>query len=213
MSRHEIFVALWKDRTNPGGISESPLISFAKEIKFEDSQAMNYRWEFNVEPLTVMEYIGQVMAWQRLCMLEDPNDGFNGPDYYEKKVLLFDSLSEDWGAEATIGFSGQDLLDVLATRRDADPHSEQYGSAYKTVWRLLTRSSMQKITHGKNLTKDAALGVLLDMEGNQGKDAAPGTLAEVLRYGSVHFEQIRESIEYVKAKKPEQRIKKGLLEP
>ena len=174
---------------------------------------MNYRWEFKVEPLTVMEYIGQVMAWQRLCMLEDPNDGFSGPDYYEKKVLLFDSLSEDWGAEATIGFSGQDLLDVLATRRDTDPHSEQYRTAYKTVWRLLTRSSMQKITHGKNLTKDAALGVLLDMEENHGKDAAPGTFAELLRYGCVHFEQSRESIEYVKAKKPEQRIKKGLLEP
>lgn len=174
---------------------------------------MNYHWEFKVEPITVMEYIGQVMAWQRLCMLEDPNDGFNGPDYYEKKVLLFDSLSEDWGAEATIGFSGQDLLDVLATKRDPDPHSEQYRTAYKTTWRLLTRSSMQKITHGKDLTKDAALGTLLDMEENQGKDAALGTFAELLRYGSVHFEQSRERIEYVKARKPEQRITKGLLEP
>ena len=174
---------------------------------------MNYSWEFKVKPTIVMEYIGQVMAWRRLCMLEDPNDGFNGADYYDQKVLLFDSLSEDWGAEATIGFSGQDLFDVLTTKRDADPQSEQYRTAFKTIWRILTRSSMQKITHGKNLTKAPALGILLDMEENQGKDAAPGTFAELLRYGSVHFEQSRETIEYVKAEKPKERITKGLLEP
>lgn len=210
---HDLFVHLWKDRTNPGGMLENPLVSFGKEVKFEDSQAKNYHWEFKVEPLTVMEYIGQVLAWLRLCMLEEPNDRFNGAEYYENKVLLFDSLSEDWGAEATIGFSGQDLFDVLATKRDADPESKEFRTAHKTIWRLLTRSSMQKITHGKNLTKSPALGILWDMKENEGKDVAPGTFAELLRYGSVRYEQEREEIEYVKAQKPEHRIKKGLLEP
>lgn len=174
---------------------------------------MNNRWEFKVAHLTVMEYIGQVLAWLQLCMLEDPNDGFSGAEYYENKVLLFDSLSEDWGAEATIGFSGQDLFDVLTTKRDADPESQEYQTAYKTIWRLLTRSSMQKITHGKNLTKGLTLGILWDMEENERKDIAPGTLSELLRYGSVHFEQKRGDIKYVKAQKPEHTIKKGLLEP
>ncbi len=146
-------------------------------------------------------------------MLEDPTDGFNGAEYYENKVLLFDSLSEDWGAEETIGFVGQDLFDVLATRRDVDTESEEYRKAYETVWRLLTRSSMQKITHGKNLIKDLALGILWDMEENEGKDMASGTFAELLRYGSVHFEQEREEIKYVKAQRPAHTIKKGLLEP
>lgn len=194
-------------------MTENPLVSFGKNLNFEDSQASNYHWEFNVEPLTVMEYIGQVLAWLRLSMLEEPNNGFNGAEYYENKILLFDSLSEDWGAEATIGFSGQDLFEVLATRRDAAPDSKEYQQAYKTIWRLLTRSSMQKITHGKNLTKGAALGVLLDEKENEGKDVAPGTFAELLRYGSVHFEQKRKDINYVKTRKPEHTIKKGLLEP
>ena len=211
--RHDLFVYLWKDRTNSDGILENPLVSFGKETKFEDSQAGNFHWELKVEPQTVMEYIGQVLAWLRLCMLDDPTDGFNGAEYYATKVLLFDALSEDWGAEERIGFSGQDLFDVLATRRDADPESEEYRKAYATVWGLLTRSSMQKITHGKDLTKDLALGVLWDMEENEGKDNAPGTFAELLRYGSVHFEQQREGIKYVKAQKPEHTIRKGLLEP
>jgi hypothetical protein len=159
-----------------------------------------------------MEYIGQVLAWLRLCMIEEPN-GFNGANYYANKVLLFDSLTEDWGAEDTIGFNGNDLFNVLATKRNADPENEEYRKAYKTIWRLLTRSSMQKITHGKNLTKGEALGIIWDKKENEGKDVEPGTFAELLRYGSVHFEQDRASIDYVKAEKSPMIIKKGLLEP
>ncbi len=49
-ARHDLFVHLRKDRTNPGGIIENPLVSFGKEVKFEDSQARNFHWEFIVEP-------------------------------------------------------------------------------------------------------------------------------------------------------------------
>ena len=211
-ARHDLFIHLWKGRTNTNGIIENPLVSFGKEVKFEDSQARNFHWEFSVEPRTVMEYIGQVLSWLRLCMLEDPTDGFNGAEYYGNKVLLFDSLSEDWGAEEEIGFSGQDLFNVLATKRDMDRESEEYRRAYKTIWKMLTQSSMQKITHGKYLIKGLALGSLLDLKENEGKDKEPGTFAELLRYGSVHFEQKREAIKYVKAEMPTYRIKKGLLE-
>ncbi|MCJ1385012.1 hypothetical protein MMC17_008130 [Xylographa soralifera] len=209
---HDIFVHLWKDRTNPGGIIMNPLVAFAQSVKFEDSQLRGFKWDFKVSVTTVMDYIGQVMAWLRISMLEDPHDGFNGADYYSHKILLFDALSEDWAAETLIGFKGQDLFDVLATRRDADPDSEEYRKAYHTIWRLLTKSSMQKITHGKDLTTVFALGMLLDMEGNEMKDVEPGTYAELLRYGSVHFEQERKTIDYVRAEAPEVIIRKGLLE-
>lgn len=159
-----------------------------------------------------MEYTGQVLAWMRLCMLEDP-DGFNGAEYYANKVLLFDALSEDWGAEEMIGFSGQDLLDILTTRSDIDVESKEFQKAYRTVWRLLTQSSMQKITRGKKILKGVALGILLDIKENEGRDIARGTFAELLRYGSIHFEQERKAIKYIKAEKPTHTIKKGLLEP
>ena len=101
---------------------------------------------------------------------------------------------------------------MLATRLDADPDSPQYKKAYRTVWRLLTGSSMQKITHGKNLTKGVALGVLWDLKENEGVDAKEGTFAELLRYGSVRFEQVAREVRYVEAERPEFRIRKGLLE-
>ncbi|KAE9986755.1 hypothetical protein EG328_004772 [Venturia inaequalis] len=80
------------------------------------------------------------------------------------------------------------------------------------TWRLLSRASMQKITHGKNLTKTPALGVLWDEEANEGKDFEPGTLAELLCYGSVHFEQDRPEIDYVKAPNSDLVMKEKIIQ-
>lgn len=204
---------LWKDRQNHEGILQNPLVAFALQNTLQESKAAEYHWDIKVEPQVIFEYIGQVLSWMRLCMLENAGDGFSGVDYWQKKVLVFDALDEDWGAEATIGFGGPGILDALSTSLRAPKNSEEYKTAYKLVWRLLTKSSMQKITHGKNLTTTPSVGVLWEEEGNENKDHEPGTFAGLLRYGCVHFEQTRESIKYVEAKKPPFTMKKGLLEP
>lgn len=146
-------------------------------------------------------------------MLEDAGDGFSGVDYWTNNVLIWDVLPESWGGEETVGFkgSGQKMYDLLSVRRDADPNSEEYKEAYRLVWRLLTKSTMQKITHGKGLTDSVHLGVLWDE--NEGKDCEPGTFAELLRFGAVHFEQTRPEITYVKAPRPDPTFQKGVFEP
>ena len=146
-------------------------------------------------------------------MLEDTGHGFSGANYWQKHVLLFDVLPEDWGGEATLGFlgSGRRMFELLSLRRDSDPDSEEYKQAYKLVWRLLTKSSMQKITRGPDLTSDEQLGALWDR--TEGKDSEPGTFVELLRYGSVNFVQTRPEIAYVKAPEPPTTMKKGVLEP
>ncbi|KAH6722724.1 hypothetical protein BKA61DRAFT_507564 [Leptodontidium sp. MPI-SDFR-AT-0119] len=211
---HDIFIHMWEGQTSSTNIIQHPLAAIGATINFEESEAKGFKWEFKVGPQFVAGYIAQVLAWMRLSALEEPN-GFNGREYAAKNILLFDALDEDWGAETVVGFQGQSLFDALATKfgPDADQESEEYKLAYKNAWRILTKSSMQKITHGKNLTKTPALGILWDQKENEGKDVEPGTFAELLRYGSVHFEQTRDSIHYVKGEKPELIIKKGILEP
>lgn len=211
---HELFMALWKDQTDWHGVTSSPLImSFIQNLKFADMEAGGFKWKFTADLVHVLGYIGQVLAWCRLASLKEPNAGFDGVDYYTKHVLCIDALNEIWAAEKTIGFDGEDIHKVFTTSRDADPESKEYQNAHETVWRLLTESSLQKITHGKGLTSDIHCGVLLDQ--NEGSDCAPGTFGELLRYGSVHFEQTCESIEYREAHKVEEDhiICKGLLEP
>ncbi|KAI0125458.1 hypothetical protein BJ170DRAFT_631232 [Xylariales sp. AK1849] len=210
---HELFIHLWKGRTNHEGLIESPLVSFAANADFDESRASNFHWDFAVPAKTVMEYITQVLSWQRLCMLLDAGDGFSGSDYWQKNILCFDVLQEDFPAEATVGFFSQKIFDLLTMRRDSNSDAEKYKEAEKLVWKLLTSASMQKITHGKGLTTAMALGVLLDLPENQGKDRAPGTFFELLRYGAIHFRQMREGIMKMEAKKPSMTMRKGLLEP
>ena len=210
---HELFVHLWVARKNSEGLIGDPLVAFAQELSFEDSRASKFHWDFTVSAQTVFEYITQVVAWMRICMLEDVGDGFSGVDHWCNNVLIWDVLEENWGAEAILGFegSGQRMFDLLCLKRNIDPNSEEYKEAYSLVWRLLTKSSMQKIVHGKHLTDSINLGVLWDE--NEGKDCEPGTFAELLRYGTVHFEQTRPEIAYEKAPRPPRTMKKGVLEP
>ncbi|KAF2192185.1 hypothetical protein K469DRAFT_735296 [Zopfia rhizophila CBS 207.26] len=211
---HYLFIHFWHGRNNHSGIIESPLTTFVKDVKFEESIARGFKWDFKVDQITLVDNVGQVVAWLRLCMLKEPNGGFNGVEYWANKVLLFDSLTENWGAEHIVGFEGQKLFDVLATKRDGDEEIEGWKIAYKATWRLLTKSSMQKITHAKGFTASPTLGMLLDMKEDEGKDIEHGTFAELLRHGSVYFEQTRDEIDYVKAKRPppEVIIRKGLYE-
>lgn len=210
---HDLFIHLWDSRTSHNGIGQNPLLAFDLTEDFAEAIKRGFGWEFSVEPHAIFEYISQVVAWRRLCMLEDAGDGFSCADYARDRVLWFDSLEENWAFEPILGFRGEEAFNALTTRVDSDPGSEEYKLAYKAVWRVLTRSSMQKITHGKNLTKTPALGLLWDMESNKGKDNEPGTFAELLRYGSTHFLQTRESIEYVQGKRPAQTVRKGVFEP
>jgi hypothetical protein len=210
---HDLFIHLWKGRTNYSGMIQNPLLQFALSMDFSESQKRGYKWEFIVEPLTVFEYITQVTAFLRLTMLEDAGDGFSGAEYAVNNILWFDALEEDWGAETVVGYRGEDAVNALATKLEADPESVEYKVAFKLVWRLLTKSSMQKITHGKNLTKTPAWGLIWDEKDNGNKDNEPGTFAELLRYGAVHFRQTRKSIAYVQIEKPSHTMKKGVFEP
>ncbi|KAJ6588658.1 hypothetical protein B0H19DRAFT_1057803 [Mycena capillaripes] len=212
---HDLFTHLWKGHTNHKGLLESPLLAFGTELSFDESRASNFTWDFKVDAKTVMEYITQVLCWMRLTMLEDAGDGFSCADYWQNHVLCIDVLQENWGAEAIVGFAsgGQGILELLSMKRDGDKSSEEYKKAEELVWRMLAKSSMQKITHGKGLTNTVALGVLWELPENVGKDCEPGTFAELLRYGSVHFQQKRENIVTMEAEKASKTMKKGVLEP
>ncbi|KAF7333850.1 Capsule polysaccharide biosynthesis [Mycena venus] len=210
---HDLFTYVWKGRTNHEGLLENPLLSLGWET-ISAVPPGRETWEFKVDMKTVMEYVTQILCWTRLTMLEDAGDGFSCTDYWQKHVLCFDALQENWGAEAIVGFAsgGQGILEPLSMQRDGDKSSEKYKKAEELVWRMLTSSSMQKIAHGKGIVKTTALGVLWEMEENEGKDREPGTFAELLRYGSVHFRQTRESIGTMEAEKSSKTLKKGVLE-
>lgn len=72
-----------------------------------------------------------------------------------------------------------------------DPDSEKYKKAVYLIWEMLANVSMWKLPHTHGLTNPVQLGTLVDLPENEGKDAAPGTFGELLRYGTVHLRQVR----------------------
>jgi hypothetical protein len=186
-----------------------------QSFSFAKLEGRGFTLDWKVDEATLLGYTGQCVAWIRVCWLQEPGpDGFDGVSYWANNVLLFDALAEDWKAETIVGCKGQDLFDVLATPRDANPDSEAYKVAEKVVWELLAGSTMQKIAHGRDLTHSLHCGVLLDEAEMERRDVWAGTFGEVLRWGSVCLEQRREGVGYVEAAGVEERlvVRKGLLE-
>ncbi|KAK7048899.1 capsule polysaccharide biosynthesis [Favolaschia claudopus] len=218
---HDLFTHIWKDRTNHLGLIDNPLVSFGANISLDDDSEVDprasiFKWEFKVDFKTVIEYSSQVLCWLRLTTLEDAGDGFSCADYWEKHILCLDVLEEAWAVEAVLGFgcSGRAIFDPLNVKIDSDDKSsELYKQAEKIVWGLLVGASFQKVTHGKGLTSEPTLGALWDLPENEGKDCGPGTFAELLRYGTVHFRQTRGSVATLETRPATKRVRKGILEP
>ncbi|KAL2814882.1 hypothetical protein BDW59DRAFT_177809 [Aspergillus cavernicola] len=210
---HDLFAYLWKDRTSCKGVSKHALLApVLNGGKFHGDEGTNYfGWEHKCEPDAIMDYGAHILAWQRLVMLEDGGDGFSGVDYFRHKVLLLDVIEESWRAESLLGWRGSDLFNALSTRLDDAPESEEIQTAFKAVMTTLAESSMQNIYRGKEMLKYSALGTLWDEKENEGKDQEAGTLVELVRYGSVHYEQTRDIVP-VETPRPPVVLSKGLLE-
>ncbi|KAI1865879.1 uncharacterized protein JN550_008137 [Neoarthrinium moseri] len=211
---HDLFVYLWNDRNNADGLIKHPILApSVPDLMAEYGAVADNLWDWKVPNEKAAEYVTQIATWYHVCRLEDSGDGFSPTDHWQNHVFGFSTL-EDWPVEGILGFagSGQKILDLLALRRDGDPASEQHKQAERLVWTILVRSCKQKVTHGAGMTHTPLLGCLWDMPENEGKDTAPGTFGELLRYGSVYFRQRRESVPRVPAQKPPVTWKRGLFE-
>lgn len=133
-------------------------------MKATDAALNDFSWDWSASPEKIMDYIGQIVAWPRICFLQEPGpDGFNGAEYYQRHVLLLTCLEEHFSAKKMIGWRGWDFfLDVLDTFISADLESEGYRKASKVVWNILTKASGQKVAHCTGLVMYPNLGTLLD---------------------------------------------------
>ncbi|KAG9189824.1 hypothetical protein G6011_06692 [Alternaria panax] len=188
-------------------------MSFIQMMKFEGLAEAGYRCDWKLDEQTIIGYIRQCVAWMSLTWLQEPDGSFDDVKYWAKKVLLWNALPEDFPAETTISFDGANILKVFYTRVEADEDEVEFAQAKKAAWTVMTQSVMREIIHGKELTYTPHCGTLLDLPDNEGKNVAPGTFGELLRYGSVHLEQTRE-MQYIEAAVADSDliIRKGLVE-
>lgn len=216
---HEVFLELWKGKTSCDGVNQHPLLKpvFEMQARLKAEKADitmdTFDEPFAVPADRIMDYIAQMLCWERVCMIEkDPaNDGFSGRECWESKTFLFEGWGETAPAGRMIGWKGQDLFDVLATptaKIEGGEGGERYEKSKRVVWHMLANGAMQKVYRGSMLV-NPSLGTLWDR--SEGADGRVGTWAEVLRWGSVNLEQTRE-MERVVAPRVVMTIEKEVLE-
>jgi hypothetical protein len=211
---HNLMLHIWRNKTScEGTVFTNPLFAFVLE-RADRTALKPLGWDFK-DPVTITEYVGQINAFQRLCCLDkDDEEGFNCYKYWHTNVFVFNAMTENWAAELYANRTGPHpwIMQRLAMRIDSDTGSQDWTDSYDMTWRMLTKSSMMKVTSARGLTKTPHLGVLWGMEENAGKDCGEGTFAELLRYGAELFEQTREGIDVLEDLRPVGREEKGVLE-
>jgi hypothetical protein len=184
---HDVFLEIWKDRKDCIGLQNHPLLRQVKKVEVPKDMQI----KFNIDNSLMNDYVSHVLSFPRVRMLQDPDDGFNGPDYWERHAYVL-PVEETFLAQIICAFDGQRQFDLLAMpREDLDPNSTDKAAEH-LVRSLLAKASTMKLSHGLKNNKLVHLSKLWDLPENADADIKAGSFGAFLRWGSVHLEQTRD---------------------
>jgi hypothetical protein len=138
------------------------------------------------------DYLAQVLCLERVRHLKDPSANWDGPEFFARKVLLFDCSTEVYWAQRITDWDGRKQFELLSRQRDG-VHSDttEYKQADEFVSAILENSTTMKISHGLATAGREYLAELWDKPENKDADSRPGTFALFLRQAAVELEQSR----------------------
>ncbi|MCJ1440296.1 MAG: hypothetical protein MMC23_000779 [Stictis urceolatum] len=205
---HDVYCKMWEGVVSAEGFHRHPLLAHLPPLAPQLDQ-------LGCPPLLLPpeglgDYLAHFIAFERLHRLEDPNDGFSGPEYFANKIFLLKAVEDLYYAQKITGWNGRKQYDMLATK--VDPAAEGYLEAKGFVDNVLANSAMMKLSHGPPCGLEN-LATIWDEEQHKDDDIAPGTFAEYLRYGSVFWDQTRQIKPTKVDTNAEEVFKAGVLEP
>ena len=184
----DIFLEMWKDRTDAAGLHQHPLIQHLGLLTPEDPVfGPNPDWK------GYTDYCAQFLAYERLRLLREPGPtGFDGSEYFRHHFFLLDGWDE--------AFRGQDIYDgethfelLSLDRRPEDvERDDRQRQAHDFVLDLVGRSSVAKFGQGYWLP-----GMPVGLTGFWARpeyadyDCRPGTWGEFVRMASTQCRQMR----------------------
>jgi hypothetical protein len=208
----DIYLGLWKGATNSQDFHKHPLLRHLP-LLCPAVDKMNCP-DLNVMMENFSDYLSQTMCYERLRKLVDPQDGFNGPEYFSKHMFLTPALQETFYFQQVTGWSGTRQFELLTSKRTGEGvlRDEKWQAAEDFVHSALANTSTMKLSHGPAGALESFLADLWDSEEHAGTDNVEGTFAAYLRYGSVHFDQTRDLIPIKYELTKEEVLRGGVLE-
>ncbi|KAH0496113.1 hypothetical protein TgHK011_003493 [Trichoderma gracile] len=214
---HNVYLALWEDGvTNATGFHKHPLLRHLPLFK-PDMSTVNLEDDVNFDPVFFSDYVAHYLCGERIRKLVDPNDGFNGPEWYDKHMLIFDAADEMLYAQIITKWDVEKQFRLLSLKRSGEGAvvNEQWHEAEEFVNTLLAKTAMLKFPHGPGGEglKVKMLADLWDADEYRDRDHEEGTFAAYLRYGSLQFDQTREVKKLEWQNPKEETFTVGYLEP
>ncbi|KAI9167868.1 putative glycosyl transferase FCK3 [Paramyrothecium foliicola] len=198
-----IVLETWSGRTNNKDIHQHPLYHHL----IRDG---NISHVFHGASGAKLDYFEAYLAYERLRLLEDPNDGFSGPSYCKNRIMLID-YKETASAAMLTNDNGPKQYELFSTRYDQGHDSQQYQEASRYFEHLLSKAAILKLYRYREHDVPT-LAQLWDKCENEDADCKPRTFGEFLRYNSMNYTQDRK-IDVVKFPKVRENVLvAGLLE-
>lgn len=211
---HEIYTTVWGSRTNQTGFTTHPLLKdvplpkpTGEQLSFEDTKESE-EWDWR----SLADYAGHFACFERLRKTIDPNTGFNGPEYYANNFWLAPAMQETYFFQNLTMWDGTKQFELLSAKREGVDKDETWQAADSFVNTSLANTAMMKVSHGPGGTPLPWLANFWDEDKNADKDHEEGTFAAYLRYGSVHFDQVRKIVPVKLEVTKEPVFNKGYLE-
>jgi hypothetical protein len=203
---HDVYLEIWKGRKDCIGLQDHPLLRQVKKVEVPKTMQIT----FGIDNSLMNDYVAHALAFKRIRMLQDPTDGFNGPQYWERHAFVL-PIQETFLAQILCEFDGQRQYDLLSLPRESVEPPDRDPAAENLVQELLSHASTMKLSHGLKNNKLIHLSKLWDLPENADADIEPGTFAAYLRWGSIYLEQTR-SLEPLPVRCGPKVLKAGVLE-
>jgi hypothetical protein len=206
---HAVYSAMWDGKTNVEGFSKHPLLAHLPPYETQTD-------ELGCPPLLIPsealgDYLSHFLAFERLHHIQDPNNGFDGADYFANKIFKIRAVDQLYYAQKITGWDGRKQYNYLATRVD-DVDAPLYAKAKNFMENILRNSALMKLSHGPPCGLEN-LASIWDEEAHSDDDIAPGTFADYLRHASIYWDLTEGQVEPTIVEKPQMVYKVGVLEP
>lgn len=186
---HNTFLEVWRHTKGTAGMHKHPLLRHLP--RYEPPSLNNKMPPFKYDQF--VDYIAQVFCLERLRHLTDRSSGWDGPQYFATRVLLFDCTTEVYWAQRLTNWDGKKQFELLGRQREGvAKQDEDYKEAEEFVFAILATSATMKVSHGLAATGRQYLAEFWDLEENRDADRQPGTFAAYLRWASENIEQDRQ---------------------
>lgn len=191
---HKLLLALWAadgGKTSTEGMHSSPLLKGVElmggSFTIEEDESTISAEECSK---LLTDYIIQGQAMTMVMGLIDEKDNWNGPKYSAEHVYAIEYMEGSQLINELTAWNGQKAFDLMSLpmTRDNEVESSEQREAREIVETCLKKSFGFKLAHGLILRVfGETLGSL--WREHDGSDVVPGTYADWLRYGMIHWTQ------------------------